>query len=251
MPENVDAQLRLDRLLAALALGSRSQVREMVRAGRVRVNGALQRSPQAHVMPGDCLLVDDAPVDARLTRHIMLYKPCGVLTAARDPKQPTVLDLLPSVYRACGCMPAGRLDKDTEGLLLLTTDGTLAHLLLSPKRHVWKSYIAVVDGPLGANDVAAFADGIALSDFTALPARLEILSSSNAQAAGRVWVHEGKFHQVRRMFAARGRTVTSLKRETFGPLVLDAALRPGEYRELTQDERNALYACASSENEAT
>ncbi len=249
MPINVDDSLRLDRLLSSLALGSRSQVRDMIRGGRVSINGMALRDPQAHVVPGDFLCVDGSPVDARLTRHVMLYKPCGVLTAARDPKQPTVLDLLPPVYRACGCMPAGRLDKDTEGLLLLTTDGTLAHRLLSPKHHVWKSYIATVDGALSEADIAAFAGGITLSDFTALPAKLEILSSAEHQAAARIWVREGKFHQVRRMFAARERTVTALKRERFGPLVLDLALHPGEYRELTQDECAKLYACTSSGSE--
>ena len=151
--------MRLDRLLTTLAVGSRSQVKTMLRAGRVTVNGQVVRSADAHVQPGDRLTLDQQPLDARTTRHVLLNKPCGVLTAARDSKQPTVLDLLPPAYRACGCMPVGRLDKDTSGLLLLTTDGELAHRLLSPKRHVWKCYEATVDGPLNAQDAAAFAAG--------------------------------------------------------------------------------------------
>ena len=248
MPMCADAAMRLDRLLTTLAVGSRSQVKTMLRAGRVTVNGQVVRSADAHVQPGDRLTLDQQPLDARTTRHVLLNKPCGVLTAARDPKQPTVLDLLPPAYRACGCMPVGRLDKDTSGLLLLTTDGELAHRLLSPKRHVWKCYEATVDGPLNAQDAAAFAAGLELSDFTALPAELEILRSSPQEAVVQVRVREGKFHQVRRMFAARGRTVTALRRLSLGPLTLDASLQPGEYRELTAQELTELLAAVSKED---
>ena len=248
MPMCADAAMRLDRLLTTLAVGSRSQVKTMLRAGRVTVNGQVVRSADAHVQPGDRLTLDQQPLDARTTRHVLLNKPCGVLTAARDSKQPTVLDLLPPAYRACGCMPVGRLDKDTSGLLLLTTDGELAHRLLSPKRHVWKCYEATVDGPLDAQDAAAFAAGLELSDFTALPAELEILRSSPHEAVAQVRVREGKFHQVRRMFAARGRTVTALRRLSLGPLTLDASLQPGEYRELTAQELTELLAAVSKED---
>ena len=248
MPMCADAAMRLDRLLTTLAVGSRSQVKTMLRAGRVTVNGQVVRSADAHVQPGDRLTLDQQPLDARTTRHVLLNKPCGVLTAARDSKQPTVLDLLPPAYRACGCMPVGRLDKDTSGLLLLTTDGELAHRLLSPKRHVWKCYEATVDGPLNAQDAAAFAAGLELSDFTALPAELEILRSSPQEAVAQVRVREGKFNQVRRMFAARGRTVTALRRLSLGPLTLDASLQPGEYRELTAQELTELLAAVSKED---
>lgn len=240
-----DAAMRLDRLLGMLALGTRSQTRQMVKDGRIRVNGAVVRSSDHRVQPGDELSLDGQPLDARTQRHILLNKPCGVLTAARDPHQPTVLDLLPPVYAACGCMPVGRLDKDTEGLLLLTTDGTLAHLLLSPKREVWKCYLATVDGPLDESDILAFENGLTLSDFTAQPARLEILQTQADQAVAKVWVCEGKYHQVRRMFAARNRTVTALKRLSLGPIVLDEALSPGDFRELTKEEMEQLHAAVS------
>lgn len=239
--------MRLDRLLTTLAIGSRSQVKLIVRAGRITINGQVARSADARVQCGDVLALDHQVLDARVTRHVMLCKPCGVLTAARDPKQPTVLDLLPPVYKSCGCMPVGRLDKDTSGLLLLTTDGELAHRLLSPKRHIWKCYQATVDGPLDARDVQAFSDGLALSDFVALPAKLEIISTSPTQSVARVQVREGKFHQVRRMFAARGRTVTQLCRQTFGPITLDPALAPGQYRELTDEELTQLLSAVSKE----
>lgn len=247
MALTADSKNRLDRLLSTLALGSRSQVRDMIRAGRVTVNGETVRQADQHILAGDALCVDGAQLDARLTRHVMLNKPSGVLTAARDKKQPTVLDLLPPVYASCGCMPAGRLDKDTEGLLLLTTDGELTHRLLAPKRHVWKCYQATVDGPLSQSDVEAFANGLALSDFDALPAKLEILSSCDTEAVALVWVREGKFHQVKRMFLARKREVTALKRLSFGPLQLDDSLAPGEYRELTEEEIAALYGAVSGE----
>jgi len=243
----VDTPMRLDRLLSMLALGTRSQVRQIVKGGRIAVNGKPEKNADRRLNLGDGLALDGQPLDARTVRHVMLNKPCGVLTAAMDRKQKTVLDLLPPVYKACGCMPVGRLDKDTEGLLLLSTDGELAHRLLSPKRHVQKCYRAEVDGPLGQDDINAFRQGLVLSDFTAQPAKLEILTSDTEQAVALVWVSEGKYHQVRRMFAARGRTVTALKRLSIGPLALDENLRPGAYRELEPWEAQLLLSAVSGE----
>jgi 16S rRNA pseudouridine516 synthase len=151
------------------------------------------------------------------------------------------MDLLPDVYESIGCMPIGRLDKDTTGLLFLTTDGELNHRLLAPGRHVDKTYRAEVDGPLDASHVAAFAEGLHLSDFDAQPAKLEIV----APTTGLVTVHEGKFHQVKRMFTAVGREVTALHRLTFGSLTLDESLEEGQWRELTEEEIAALYADAA------
>ena len=197
------------------------------------------------MIPGqDTVTLDGQPLDTRLTLHLMLHKPQGILTAARDKKAATVMDLLPPKCQTLGCMPVGRLDKDTTGLLLFTTDGELAHRLLSPKRHVDKTYWARVDGSLDEADVEAFASGLNLGDFIAQPGRLEILSSSSEEAQARVTVQEGKFHQIKRMFEARGRQVTQLHRETFGPLLLDERLAPGQYRELTDLEAAQLYAAA-------
>ena len=174
----------------------------------------------------------------------MLYKPAGLLTAARDAKQPTVMDLLPPVYRGIGCMPVGRLDKDTTGLLLLTTDGELNHRLLSPGRHVDKRYRAVVDGELTDKDAEVFAAGMDLGDFTAQPAKLTILNPSLAE----VVISEGKFHQVKRMFAAAGHEVLQLHRSAFGPLELDPALQEGQWRELKPEELEALREAAGMKN---
>ena len=227
--------MRLDRLLVTLGQGSRSQVQKTIRAGHVTVNGQTVRDPSADVPENTPVAFNGKPLDTRLTRHLMLHKPAGILTAARDPKQPTVMDLLPAEMRTLGCMPVGRLDKDTTGLLLFTTDGTLAHRLLAPERHVEKTYLAEVDGPLTEREVRAFAGGLNLGDFTAMPAKLEILVSGPDSARARVVIGEGKFHQVKRMFEAVGREVTKLHRERFGPLRL-GDLPLGEWRELTAEE---------------
>ncbi len=226
--------LRLDKHLASQGLGTRSEVREMVRSGRVMVDGKPARDAGFLFNPETIsVAVDGKALLYRNAMHIMLNKPAGILTAARDPNRKTVLDLLPPVCVAQGCMPVGRLDLDTEGLLLLTTDGQLAHRLLSPKRHVDKVYRAEVDAALTDRDVAAFAEGLALSDFTALPARLVILPGG---MMGEVTVQEGKFHQVKRMFAACGKHVNRLTRLSFGGIALDPALAPGAWRELTERE---------------
>ena len=236
--------LRLDRWLVTLGGGSRSEMQKLIRKGGVKVNDVPVRDPGQQVDEHSAqLTVNGTPVDGRLPRHVMLNKPAGLLTAARDKKQPTVMALLPEAYSAIGCMPVGRLDKDTTGLLFLTTDGELNHRLLPPGRHVDKTYLAEVDGPLDASHVAAFAEGLHLSDFDAQPALLEIV----APQTGRVTVHEGKFHQIKRMFTAVGREVTSLHRETFGSLVLDPNLPEGEWRELTAEEIAALYSDAQME----
>ena len=235
--------MRLDRWLVTLGVGSRSQVQKLIRQGAVAVNGAPVTDPSASCNTEAALTLHRQHIDGRLTRHVMLHKPAGLLTAARDKKQPTVMDLLPESYAAIGCMPVGRLDKDTTGLLFLTTDGELNHRLLSPTRHVDKTYLAQVDGNLTGSDVQAFAAGLQLSDFEAKPALLEIV----APTVGRVTVQEGKFHQVKRMFSAVGKEVVRLHRESFGSLMLDPALPEGQWRELTDDELRSLYADAQME----
>lgn len=236
-------RMRLDKLLAFLGVGTRSTVRDIVRAGRVSVDGRTARDPGQILDPSRTLVtLDGVPMGYRRHRHVMLHKPAGVLTAARDARAQTVMDLLPALYHGGGCMPVGRLDKDTEGLLLLTNDGELAHRILSPRSGVDKRYLAEVDGSLIAADVEAFAAGLSLSDFVALPAALTILQSTSSLTRALCSVQEGKFHQVKRMFAARGVNVTYLKRLSIGPLALDELLPPGGFRELTPGEEAALYA---------
>ena len=239
--------LRLDRWLVTLGVGSRSEVQKLVRKGAVRVNGAPVSDPGKQVDETTAqLMVLGQPLDGRLTRHVMLHKPAGLLTAARDKKQPTVMGLLPEVYASIGCMPVGRLDKDTTGLLLLTTDGELNHRLLAPGRHVDKTYRAQVDGELNESHVAAFAAGMHVPEdgkepaFDAQPAHMELV----APDTGVLTIHEGKFHQVKRMFRVVGREVIQLHRLSFGSLQLDADLPEGAWRELTEEEIAALYADA-------
>ena len=183
------------------------------------------------------ITVDGAPVRLRAPVLLMLHKPAGLLSATEDRRQKTVLDLLPEHLRRRGLFPVGRLDKDTEGLLLLTDDGPLGHALLSPKNHVDKVYYARVEGVLTAADTAAFAGGMVLADgLECLPAGLELLSPQEAL----VTLREGKFHQVKRMLAACGKPVTYLKRLSMGPLRLDEALAPGAFRPLTVGEIHTL-----------
>ena len=238
-------KMRLDRWLATLSVGSRSEVKQWIRGGQAAVNGRIILDPAlSFETEQDRLALNGKELDGRVVRHVMLYKPAGILTAARDARQPTVMDLLPPVYRGIGCMPVGRLDKDTTGLLLLTCDGELNHRLLSPARHVEKRYRALVEGELEEKDVEAFAAGMDLGDFTAQPAKLTILRPSLAE----VIIAEGKFHQVKRMFAAVGHEVLELHRCAFGPLELDPALQEGQWRELTAEEEKALREAAGMGN---
>ena len=180
-----------------------------------------------------------APLEAAGPVYLMLHKPGGVVSATEDSREKTVLSLLPEQYRRLGLFPVGRLDKDTEGLLLLTNDGPLAHRLLAPKSHVDKVYYAQVDGVLDAGDCKAFRQGITLADgYTCLPARLEVIEDGRA---AQITVQEGKYHQVKRMMAARGKPVTYLKRVRFGPLTLDPELEKGCWRALTEEEKKLLF----------
>ena len=241
--------IRLDRWLAALDEGSRSQVKEWIRGGQAAVDGQTVRDPGAVFDPEAArLTLGGKPLDGRLTRHVILYKPAGLLTAARDPKQSTVMDLLPKAYRSLGCMPVGRLDKDTTGLLLFTTDGEMNHRLLSPGRHVEKTYRARVEGQLKEKDIEVFAAGLDLGDFTARGAVLSILQAGEEASLAEVTVTEGKFHQVKRMFAAVGHEVLALHRISFGPLKLTPDLREGQWRELTEAELGALRRAAGMED---
>lgn len=233
---------RLDKLLAGTGKWSRREVKALVRQGLVRVDGRLAASAEDKLDPAAAIItVAGETISLCRFTYVMLHKPAGVLTATEDRKQPTVLDLLPPELRRIGLAPVGRLDKDTEGLLLLTNDGELAHRLLSPKYHVDKRYLARVDGELSAADTEAFARGMTLGDgLECLPAGLEVLPDRVCI----VTLREGKFHQVKRMLAARGAPVLYLKRLSMGPLVLEDSLAAGAYRLLRAEEILALYrAC--------
>lgn len=230
---------RLDKILAGTGRWSRREVKDLVRQGRVRANGSLAASPEEkYDRAGLVLEVDGQVVEGESFTYLMLCKPAGLLSATEDPRTPTVISLLPPHLRRVGLFPVGRLDKDTEGLLLLTNDGPLAHRLLSPKRHVDKVYFVRVEGELDGEDCRAFQAGMVLSDgLHCLPAGLEILDPPDT---GLVTLREGKFHQIKRMLEQRGKPVRYLKRLSMGPLVLDEGLAPGGWRPLTQEEREAL-----------
>ncbi|MBE6940078.1 MAG: 16S rRNA pseudouridine(516) synthase [Ruminococcaceae bacterium] len=225
---------RLDKILSGTGRWSRREVKDLVRQGRVLLDDAPAKAPDQKIDPRQTRLrVDGEEILYERFTYLMLHKPAGVLSAVEDSRQKTVLDLLPEYLRRRNLSPVGRLDKDTEGLLLLTNDGDLAHRLLSPRHHVDKVYYARVEGALEESDVAAFAAGITLGDgLECLPAGLEILSPCEAL----VTLQEGKFHQVKRMLAARGKPVVYLKRLKMGPLTLDDALVPGAFRPLTEEE---------------
>ncbi|MBC2183636.1 rRNA pseudouridine synthase [Listeria sp. FSL L7-0233] len=226
--------MRLDKLLSHTGFGSRKEVKPLLKSGAVVVNGTIQKDSKTQVNPDkDQVTVHGTPVVYQEFVYFMLHKPQNVVSATEDNVSETVIDLLAQEDTLTDPFPVGRLDKDTEGLLIITNDGTLAHNLLSPKKHIDKTYYAKIDGDVTAEDVEAFVAGIELDDgYTCKPARLEIITPNEIK----VTIQEGKFHQVKRMFAARGKTVSYLKRISMGNLQLDESLALGEYRPLTEAE---------------
>ncbi|MDR2525057.1 MAG: rRNA pseudouridine synthase [Oscillospiraceae bacterium] len=236
---------RLDQFLAARGYGSRKETTALVKAGLVQVNGVReQRSDRKIDIETDCVAVRGERVKMEEFVYYMLHKPRGVISASRDPKMLTALDLLPKELRRPGLFPAGRLDKDSTGLLLVTNDGALAHALLSPRRHVEKRYHVTLAASAEDADVAAFAAGMRLPPADGhppedcAPAELRVLQGKQAE----VVLREGKYHQIRRMFAARGNEVLALHRFAFGALYLEESLVAGACRPLTADEMEAMKA---------
>ncbi len=228
---------RLDKILATTGRWSRREAGALIRRGAVLVDGEPVRSPDTKTDPETSVVTAEGErLIWRRYTWVMLNKPAGYLSATEDGRGTTVLDLLPRELQRQGLFPVGRLDKDTEGLLLLSNEGPLAHALLSPKHHVDKVYYARVDGCLNEGDCAAFADGLSLSDgLECLPAKLEILPGSGGTEA-LVTLREGKFHQVKRMLASRGAPVVYLKRVQMAGLELDRSLPRGDFRFLTENE---------------
>ena len=237
--------MRLDKFLADMGKGTRSQLKEAARKGRIRVNGEVVKKADMKVkIPGDEVTFDGVSVSYVTMEYYMLNKPQGVVSATEYKKYQTVVDLIGDKSRK-DLFPAGRLDIDTEGLLLITNDGALTHRLLAPKKHVDKIYYAVCEGHVPDSAVKEFADGILLPDgLQCLPAGLEVLTRKEEDGMPvsevRLTIREGKFHQVKRMMEAVGCPVKFLKRLTMGPLTLDESLKPGEYRPLTEEELELL-----------
>ncbi len=230
-------KLRLDKYLAEMGCGTRSQVKTAIRKGRVKVNGEIVKSPEKKIdISTDQVYLDETQIVYVAMEYYMLNKPAGVVSAREDGRYPTVLELIDQKQRN-DLFPVGRLDLDTEGLLLITNDGALCHELLSPKKHVEKVYYVEVEKEIPERAVEQFRDGVDIGEAKlTLPAQLEILTSKTA----RLTIQEGKFHQVKRMFEAIGTKVVYLKRLSMGSLVLDSSLLCGQYRPLTESEIRVL-----------
>ena len=232
--------IRLDKYLADMGLGTRQEVKKKIRKGMVLVNQETIKSPDCKIREG----VDLVSVEGRIISYVayeyyMLNKPAGVISASEDPRERCVVDLIESRKRK-DLFPVGRLDKDTEGLLLITNDGGLAHRLLSPKKHVDKVYYARVQGRVTQEDAELFRRGVDIGEKKqTLPAELRILNAGEISEI-ELTIREGKFHQVKRMFHAAGKEVLYLKRLQMGPLRLDESLKPGEYRTLNTQELDIL-----------
>ncbi|MBD3110517.1 rRNA pseudouridine synthase [Bacillus sp. AGMB 02131] len=233
--------MRIDKMLANIGYGSRKDVKKLLKAGAVKIDGTVIKDAKQHVDPETQLVtVYGEEVEYREFIYLMMNKPPGILSATEDDRQETVVDILEEEDQIFDPFPVGRLDKDTEGLLLLTNDGQLAHRLLSPKKHVPKTYYARISGEVTDADIEAFSKGVTLEDgYHTKPGQLKILSAGPVSEI-ELTITEGKFHQVKRMFEAVGKKVTYLKRLTMANLVLDETLELGEYRELTDEELEAL-----------
>lgn len=230
--------MRLDKYLAEMGVGTRQEVKKQIRQGKAAVNGTVVKAADTKIdETSDEVTISGRNISYVSYEYYMLNKPAGVVSATEDRRDTTVIDLIKEKKRK-DLFPVGRLDKDTEGLLLITNDGDLAHRLLAPKKHVDKVYYAKIDGMVTEEDVKRFAEGIdigAEEEEMTRPAKLDIMRSAE-ESEIRLTIHEGKFHQVKRMFLAVGKEVTYLKRERMGTLCLDENLKPGEYRLLTEEE---------------
>lgn len=224
-------KLRLDKLLAEMSVGTRSEVKADIRRGRVSVNGVIIKAPEYKVSEKDMITYDGKPCKYQEYEYYLLNKPSGIISASKDKKEKTVIDLIDSNRK--DLFPVGRLDKDTEGLLLITNDGALAHNLLSPKKHVDKTYYVRLKRIITTEDEEMIVKGLKVDEtFTALPAKLSVLNNDylkNGYAEALITIQEGKFHQVKRMFQALGNEVVYLKRIAMGNLKLPENLEPGQY----------------------
>lgn len=232
--------MRLDKLLANSGYGTRKEVKDIIKKGFVCVNGEIIKKDKTQVdVDRDVITVDGYQVMYEQYVYYMLNKPAGYVSATEDNLHPTVVDLIDDYYRD-DLFPVGRLDIDTEGLLILTNDGQLAHQLLSPKKHCSKIYYAEIDGTVDQSDVDAFQKGILIDDYQCQEAHLKIIECDNTSSRVEIEIFEGKFHQIKKMFLTRNKPVKYLKRIQMKELQLDEQLELGEYRRLTKEEINGL-----------
>lgn len=240
--------LRLDRMLSGQGIGTRREIKKALSGGCVTVRGKVVSNPSMKIdTDKDEVCVDGKPLFYREHIYIMMNKPSGVISASDDPREKTVIDLLPRELHRPGLFPAGRLDRDTEGFLLITDDGLFAHNILSPKKHVEKEYFVVIDSPLTQKQTDSFRKGVVIDGgITCLPAMLKVPDDASGGKNVIVTIHEGKYHQIKRMFEALGREVLYLKRTAMGGLSLDPSLKPGAAREISDEELKLITA--SSKN---
>ncbi|MBM6628400.1 MULTISPECIES: pseudouridine synthase [Mammaliicoccus] len=231
--------MRLDKFLANSGIGTRKEVKKFLKKNLVKVNDVIAKKPEMHINPEeDIITFDDIPIEYEPVVYLMMNKPAGYVSATEDDEHETVIDIVPE-YMHLDLFPVGRLDKDTEGLLLLTNDGKFSHQLMSPKHRVPKRYYAEVDGHINEDAIKKFEKGIDLGDFTSSPSELEIIESGESSKAI-VTIYEGKFHQVKRMFHSIDCEVTYLKRLQIASLELDEQLELGEYRHLMEEDFKLL-----------
>lgn len=230
------AKMRLDKFLCTTGAGTRTEVKNLMKKGAVAVNGEVCKRPEQKIDPDqDEVWLFEKRVRYEAVSYFLFHKPAGCVSATRDGKEKTVLDYL-NEPQCRDLFPVGRLDKDTEGLLLITNDGELAHRLLSPKKHVDKTYYAEIEGEVGEREIEAFREGIDIGDEEkTLPASLKVLQSGERSAVN-VTIQEGRYHQIKRMFEAVGKKVVYLKRLSMGTLVLEESLKKGSYRRLSEEE---------------
>lgn len=230
--------MRIDKYIAGCGYASRKDVKKLIKQGLVFIDGEVCKKPEEQTDENSIVEVDGERLIYREFVYLMLNKPQGCVSAVYDKKYPVVTEFVPEEYAHFEVYPVGRLDIDTEGLLILTNDGQFAHEMTSPKKDVYKRYFAVLDKPMEEKDVEIFAGGMEFKEFTAKSAKLEITENPNEVY---IEIAEGKFHQVKRMCERVGKTVTYLKRVAIGNLKLDKSLEKGEVRELTKDELDMLY----------
>ncbi|MCA1009988.1 pseudouridine synthase [Halobacillus halophilus] len=240
--------MRIDKLLANMGYGTRKEVKSLLKGGNVRVNGQPEKSPKTHInTETDEITVMGEEVEYREFIYIMMNKPGDLISATEDANETTVIDILQPEDIVFSPFPVGRLDKDTEGLLLITNDGQLNHRLTSPKKDVGKTYFAIIEGKVTEKDVEDFSNGVTLDDgYKTKPAELNILVSDDRSEI-ELTITEGKFHQVKRMFEAVDKKVAYLQRIKVGSLELDPNLELGEYRELREEELNYLFSITNLE----
>lgn len=230
--------MRLDKYITDCGIGTRSEIKKLIKSGAVTVNGVICKATETKVQDDDIIAVNGRQLDYRKYVYLMLNKPAGYISATEDRHYPVVTDLVPEEYAHFNVYPVGRLDIDTEGLLILSNDGAFAHEMTSPKKNVYKRYFARLDKPAEEADIQAFAAGMEFKEFTAKPAQLEITDNP---CEVYIEIAEGKFHQVKRMCERVGKTVVYLKRVKIGSLCLDETLELGDIKELTeQDIKKAL-----------